>query len=149
MKRSLLAIAFAGALTLAANAQETLVPVNRCASNEVYQRMLKNDPAFAKSRQSIEQFTEKFATTGSATMRAEAGTALYVIPVVVHVVYNTSTQNISDAQIQSQIAVLNKDFQKLNPDVSKVPSVWTSLVADCQVQFCLATLDPSGNPTTA
>ena len=114
MKRSLLAMAFVSGLTLVTNGQETLVPVNRCASNEVYQRMLKNDPAFARNRQSIEQFIENFTKNGSATMRTQAGTPVYIIPVVVHVVYNKAAQNISDAQIQSQMAVLNKDYQKLN-----------------------------------
>jgi len=35
------------------------------------------------------------------------------IPVVVHVVYYTTQQNIS-AQVQSQIAVLNEDFNNTN-----------------------------------
>lgn len=67
---------------------------------------------------------------------------------VVHVIWNNEEQNISDAQIQSQIDVLNKDFRKLNSDVSKVPTVWSSLTADFQIEFCLATKDPSGNPTS-
>jgi hypothetical protein len=51
----------------------------------------------------------------------------YTIPVVVHVVYNTNAQNISTAQVQSQIDVLNNDFQKLNADTSAVPSALNRL----------------------
>jgi hypothetical protein len=75
--------------------------------------------------------------------------AVYTIPVVVHVINNGeavgSGTNISVAQIQSQIDVLNEDYRKLNADVSNVPSVWTSVAADCQINFCLATVDPQGN----
>ena len=70
------------------------------------------------------------------------------IPVVVHVVWNVANQNVSDAQIQSQIDVLNRDFRKRNPDVSTVPAVFQGLIADMEVEFALATRDPSGNPTT-
>ena len=37
-----------------------------------------------------------------------------IIPVVVHVVYNNNDQNISDAQINSQIEVLNEDYNRRN-----------------------------------
>ncbi|MCB9273605.1 MAG: T9SS type A sorting domain-containing protein [Lewinellaceae bacterium] len=70
------------------------------------------------------------------------------IPVVVHVVYNTTAENISDAQVQSQITVLNADFRRLNADASSTPSMFASVAADAEVQFCLASVDPSGNPTT-
>ncbi|MCW2683057.1 MAG: zinc metalloprotease, partial [Blastococcus sp.] len=70
------------------------------------------------------------------------------IPVVVHVVHNTAAQNISDAQITSQIDVLNRDFRATNPDVSIVPPAFAPLIADSRVEFFLATTDPAGNPTT-
>ena len=56
------------------------------------------------------------------------------IPVVVHVVNNTATQNISDAQVQSQIAVLNADFRKLNVNFSSTPILIQSLAAVCMFQ---------------
>ena len=43
------------------------------------------------------------------------------IPVVVHIVYKNNTENISDAQIQSQIDVLNEDFSRTNQDASNTP----------------------------
>jgi hypothetical protein len=70
------------------------------------------------------------------------------IPVVVHVVFNTAAENISDAQVKSQIAVLNKDFRATNTDKSKVPAVWKGLVTDAGIEFALATKDPKGNPST-
>ena len=67
---------------------------------------------------------------------------------VVHVVYNTRAENISTAQIKSQIAVLNKDFRATNSDKSKVPNIWKGLVTDVRVQFALATTDPTGKSTS-
>jgi hypothetical protein len=66
---------------------------------------------------------------------------------VVHVVWETNTHNISDAQIQSQIDVLNEDFRRTNVDVINTPSVWQSIAADSEIEFCMATTDPNGQPT--
>lgn len=69
------------------------------------------------------------------------------IPVVVHVLYNNASENISDAQIQSQIDVLNQAFTRTNPDIYNVPSPFLGISMDPMIQFCLAVRDPNGNPT--
>lgn len=69
------------------------------------------------------------------------------IPVVVHVIFNNDQQNISEAQIRSQIEVLNKDFRKLNADTSFIPTAFRSLAADCRIEFQLASSDPAGRAT--
>jgi hypothetical protein len=61
-----------------------------------------------------------------------------MIPVVVHVVFKTDEQNLSDSQIQSQIDVLNQDFRATNADIANTPTVWRSLAIDPQLQFTLA-----------
>ena len=71
-----------------------------------------------------------------------------VIPVVVHVVYKNSTENISDAQINAQIQVLNEDFQRLNSDAVNTPAAFQSIAGSTKINFKLAKLDPDGNPTT-
>lgn len=118
-----------------------------CYSNNYLHEQLAADPAFAANRQQIEDFTAAFVKKGGAAV-LERGTATYNIPVVVHVVYNTTAQNITDAQIQSQIDVLNKDYQLNNADTNSVPTVFRSVRADCKIQFCLAKRDPSGLATT-
>ncbi|HZG25607.1 MAG TPA: M43 family zinc metalloprotease [Chitinophagaceae bacterium] len=70
------------------------------------------------------------------------------IPVVVHVLYNTNQQNISDEQIKSQLVALNKDYQGKNSDKSKVPSYFADLVASAGFEFHLAQVDPKGFTTT-
>ena len=54
-----------------------------------------------------------------------------------------SSENVSDAQVKSQIKALNDDFRAKNADKSKVPAVWKGLVTDSKIQFALATKDPA------
>ena len=72
---------------------------------------------------------------------------IITIPVVVHVVYYNNTENISDQQIFSQIDILNEDFRRLNSDTINTPAAFQSVAADTEIEFCLATRDPNGNPT--
>jgi Pregnancy-associated plasma protein-A/Secretion system C-terminal sorting domain len=63
-------------------------------------------------------------------------------------VYRTTVQNISDAQAQSQIDILNADFAGLNADSTLIPTGFKPLFGKSQIRFCLAVRDPQGNPTT-
>lgn len=70
------------------------------------------------------------------------------IPVVVHVVWSKAEENISDAQIQTQLEVLNKDFSAGNIEIGSVAPIFEALIADIGFHFCLASKDPNGNATT-
>lgn len=73
--------------------------------------------------------------------------SLVTIPVVVHVIWNKQVENISFDQILSQIDVLNRDFRAANEEIPGIPAVFQSVLADVEIEFCLATIDPSGNIT--
>lgn len=115
-----------------------------CHTMENHERLLQENPNFSSNLQNIEQLTNQVISNGTVNMEK----VVINIPVVVHVLYNTSGQNISDAQIQSQLNTLTQDFRKLNADWSNTPSTFTSVVADCEINFCLATTSPSGTSTT-
>ena len=87
-------------------------------------------------QQRIDNHTENFSST------------ILTIPVVVHVIYQNSSQNISNAQILSQINILNEDFRKNNSDATSIPSAFVGVAADSEIEFCLAVRDPNGNVTT-
>lgn len=76
------------------------------------------------------------------------GRSVVTIPVVVHVVYKGNLENISDQQIYSQLEVLNKDYRRLNDNANTVPAIFAPLAADVELEFCLATIDPTGQPAT-
>ena len=75
-------------------------------------------PRSATNQNRIESFTARSITSGLA---ARVARQLITIPVVVHVVYKKAEENISDAQMKSQIAVLNKDFRAANTDAKQRP----------------------------
>jgi hypothetical protein len=118
---------------LNANAQST----QRCAEfNNNAQARIENSAYEAQLREWI---TAHPQNSVQATL---------VIPVVVHVVYNIAFQNISDAQVMSQIVVLNEDFGRTNADTVKTPAGFAPVAANTGIQFCLAQIDTLGNATT-
>jgi len=127
-------------VTTTLNAQEILR--RTCAYDSIKKYLLENDPEFAKTREQIEKDYQNYLLNENKTERAS-----FTIPVVVHVVYRINQENISDAQIQSQIDVLNEDFRRLNSDASNTPAVFQGVAADADIEFCLASRDPDGNPT--
>lgn len=72
----------------------------------------------------------------------------YTVPVVVHVVYNTSAENVSTGTIQGIIDELNADYSQSNTDIGSVRSQFTSSIGNVGFNFCLAQLDPNGAATT-
>ncbi|MEO5674368.1 MAG: GEVED domain-containing protein [Chitinophagales bacterium] len=137
MKRTLLLLAIISMMASSAWSQRI------CGTMEHLQMQLQDDPALAQRMQDLETFTQNYITSHPAGERV-----VITIPVVVHVVYNTTAQNISDAQVQAQISQLNADFARLNSDAGNTPSAFTSAAANCEVQFCLAQRDPNGSATT-
>ncbi len=72
---------------------------------------------------------------------------IYTVPVVFHVIYNVANENLHDSLIISQLAVLNRDFNRLNSDTVKTRSVFKSRAGNARIQFEFAKVDPSGNAT--
>lgn len=70
-----------------------------------------------------------------------------ILPVVVHIVYASDKENISDAQVLSQIDILNRDFSGNTPGQYRISNTFRDRVAAPGWQFCLAAADPEGNPS--
>lgn len=115
-----------------------------CATDFYLQQQLKINPNLITKRAEIERFTQKWIAENS---NHPSRRQVITIPVVVHVVWNTPSENISDAQIQSQIEVLNRDFRALNVEIPGVPAIFKPAIADAEIEFCLASRDPQGNAT--
>ncbi len=71
-----------------------------------------------------------------------------VIPVVVHIVWQTPEENLPDERVFSQIEALNEAFGAQHVPEGLVPNLFQPFVTDTKIRFCLATRDPSGLPTT-
>jgi hypothetical protein len=111
---------------------------------QAHERLLERYPSFRRNQARIDQQTERSILTGAAQQVARR---VVRIPTVVHVVYRREVESITNAQIKSQIAALNRDFRATNQDKSKVPSVWQGLVADAKIEFRLASRNPDGKAT--
>jgi hypothetical protein len=106
-----------------------------CTSHELLMQQMAEDPSRAQRMQEIERFTERLMASGDRTLLPD-GTL--EIPVVVNVLYKTSAQNISLAQIQSQIDVLNEDFSATNSDYGQIPSAFAGVASgNCGIIFTL------------
>jgi hypothetical protein len=116
----------------------------QCGTMSVHHRLLETHPDFRRRLADIEGATLRRMAVGLPAFRDQVTR----IPVVVHVVYKTPSENIPATQIRNQIAVLNRDFRRKNSDRSKIPDVWKGMASDALIQFVLAKKDPSGNPTT-
>jgi hypothetical protein len=102
-----------------------------CASPEVLAAQLAADPTLAIRMNQIEAFTQKAMVTGRMV------NGKIEIPVTVNVLYRTAAENISLAQIQSQIDILNKDFNATNSDFNQVPALFAGVKANVGITFVL------------
>lgn len=110
------------------------VSVRACAAQDVLDQQLASDPHLHIKMQEIEEHTMRAIENGDL-LRLVNGKI--EIPVIVNVIYKTAAENISLAQIQSQIDVLNEDFNKTNADASNVPSLFSGVAADVDISFVL------------
>jgi hypothetical protein len=120
-----------------------------CLSSEYLAKQVAEDASFNHKIEEVEKFIQSSSGTSNIIMStARAGAEMIIkIPVVVHILYNTQDQNISDAQIKSGIEALNRDFRRNNSDTSLTPARFKNIAADVQIEFYLATADAKGRFT--
>ena len=101
-----------------------------CETMHVLEEQLKADPSLAGRMQRIEELSERAISEGKLV------NGVIEIPVHVNVLYNTAAENISNAQIQSQIDVLNEDFGGTNPDYNLIPADFSGVASgDIKIKF--------------
>lgn len=135
--RSLLIILLLS-INLFSNAQ------HKCGTSIYAEKLSAKYKDYSKARSKVNKETEDWIKENYHDQIK----TIIKIPVVVHVVWRTNTENISDVQIFSQIDILNKDYRRQNIDTINTPNVWKNIAADCEIEFCLANTDPNGNTTT-
>lgn len=116
-----------------------------CVTTEHTRLQVINDPLQANAIQQAETFIRQVLASPN-TARLENG--IIRIPVVIHNLYHTTDQKITDEQAVAQLELLNKAFRRQNADTVKTPAVFKSVAADCEIEFHLATSDPLRRATT-
>ncbi len=125
----------------------------RCAT-EPYNELLRKRGQVIEERQQFENWLERKIKEKRENQQFSIKSTeeeTLIVPVVVHIVHNGETLgtelNIPDAQVFSQIAVLNKDFRRENLDANETPNDFLSVVGLLDIQFVLAKRDPEGLAT--
>ena len=120
----------------------------KCMTTDLIKNELENNLDYELARQSLYYYNKKNQFTNNKNQ------PVIKIPVVIHVIHRAqdavgSNTNIPDAQIEDQLLILNQDFSQTNPEFPNPPrNTFINNAGNPQIQFCLASIDPSGNPTT-
>ena len=150
MKKRQLLLAFLSTLSISMNAfaQQKRIPdpgnmrqgekVEYCIQHKKQAELMQN-PAYVKAKELDEAEFVLLSKKGS-TEKA----TIYKIPVVFHVLHMNGVENISDEQIYDALAILNRDYRKLNADTANVHLDFAGMPADIEVEFVLATKAPNG-----
>jgi PKD repeat protein len=134
MRKLILVASFIISSTLLAQAQQ-----QTCGTDYAVRKSLEMHPELVQERQALEDFTSQYEPTGERVVR--------VIPIVFHVIHNYGAENISKEQILDALRIINEDFRLQNEDQTSVIPAFQGIVADMEVEFRLAKIDPSGNCT--
>lgn len=116
--------------------------IHRCYTTEMMQKREQANPGYQKAVDKTFEMAKERAQT-----KSNGAQEIYRIPVVVHVVYNSSAENIPDSLIVNQIEVLNQAYRRTNPDTGATRAEFKPVAADAGIEFYLANSDPNGNWT--
>nr|MBS0036617.1 T9SS type A sorting domain-containing protein [Saprospiraceae bacterium] len=117
--------------------------VQRCGADNFFLEGIEYNPQLADKPSGNQEKLRSFLMDNPHSIQR----SILTIPVVVHVVYHTEEQNISDLQIYDQLEILNRSFNQKNLNLHSVPSHFRHLISDVNIEFCLAQKDPQGNKT--
>lgn len=113
--------------------------VNRdkfCSHDQDLYDRYQTDANFAREVDSVEQVQNAHLASFKESSN-RAGT-IYYIPVVYHVLHEGGAENISDAQIKSDLKDLNDTYRKRNANVGAVNPAFSGISADVEIEFRLA-----------
>ena len=117
-----------------------------CSSFQYFENELSNNPGLQAR---IDFLEEKIKRENSRlSLRPQGNEPIIIIPVVVHILYNQTLENISEERVYSQLKVLNETYRRLNADTINTPKIFSGLAADCRIEFRLATSDPKRRATS-
>lgn len=116
--------------------------IDKCSQHHRMKEMQLNDP---------DRFATVFRETVNPLPKGSHGSIvkstglIYTIPVVFHILHNGGTENISDAQVADALAILNRDYRRLNADADNVQTPFQGMPTDAEINFVFATVAPNGN----
>jgi hypothetical protein len=125
-----------------------LAAQKNCTSFTYQQQQLQLNPSLGAELNTIEAFTRQYISSAANVANRGGAASVIRIPVVVHILYHNSYENISDELVNSQIEILNQCFRRSNADTGNTPARFAGVAADCEIEFQLAISDPRRRNTT-
>ena len=160
MKKSLLLSGIMLAIARVQVSAQTQAPAptikyNRCGMQAYRNELIAEDPSWAAKfeaqRNSLQAAADYYMQQQKSGALERTTSTISAVPIIFHIVVDSAQFNTLGgtagiiARCDSQIAVLNRDFNMQNPDSGSIPSSWKPLYGNVGVNFGLARVDPSGN----
>lgn len=101
---------------------------------DVLAENIAKDPKIADNMEAIEQQTRDYIAKGNFKRLVNGKIE---IPVVFHVIYRTSSENLSLSILQGQIDALNEDFNLQNPGRNTIPAEFAAVEANVDINFVI------------
>jgi PKD repeat protein len=117
----------------------------RCAFDSVQQAAFARQPGAAAAYRAFLQGVANMTPLEQARLLAAPDVT---VPVVIHIIHTGGSNNISDAQVEDAIRVINEDYSKTNRDTADILPAFQPIAANIGFQMRLAKKDPNGNCTT-
>ncbi len=126
-----------------------------CGFQQQMDVICQHNPTFAghlqSSKSSLQTVADQYRQGHPSGSRTSSSAA--PVPVVFHILVDS--QQLNDIggiagirqRCDSQIAVLNRDYNAQNADSTLIPTGWKPLFGSVGIHFGLARIDPSGNPS--
>lgn len=132
--------AVSGVINTPFDVSDIAVTGGRCGTTQYERNLELLNPSRVQQKQALEQVVQAriaerkaLESVSRTTFKQEPKT----IPLVIHVLYNSNRENISDDQINSQIEILNQDFSRTNPDATNTPAPFKTVAVDTGIRFCV------------
>jgi hypothetical protein len=106
---------------------------HRCAYDHAVQYKDEMHPGFKASADQIFRQAQQVA----AQYR---GGGNYIIPLAFHVVWKNPAEKLAECKVLEQVNILNRAFQRLNPDTVNLRSIFSSVAANPGIEFRLDTI---------
>jgi large-conductance mechanosensitive channel len=106
---------------LFSNAQETGFA---CGHSEMQKKLFNENPNLKLEYDKLSEIARNYTFDNNKKRGGK-----YIIPVVFHILHQNGVENITDEQVLDQMAILNKDFNKLNADTADIHPAFKDLIA--------------------
>ncbi len=116
--------------------------VEYCLQHKKMAELIASDPAVLQSLNNDNLIRQQEELAASQTVQPKA--TVWYVPIVFHILHNGGSENVSDEQVHDALAILNRDYARLNADANNVHPDFQGMPTAVDVEFVLATKAPDG-----